>query len=187
MSDRLKRAAAERAAAIVEDGMVVLGTGSTAVFAVEARAQGHRRGLSCVGISIAKGTEMQAISLGIKISDLKARPVVDLVVGGPDAVDLRSFSLTKGMGGALLREQIVACANRRMAVIIDPTKLAYPFGVPLPLQVVKFGRPDETSSRFLVQFHAADGRPKPTEDGNLRLDCYFGPTISRRRSIASSV
>src|SRR5262249_60809679 len=49
--DALKRAAAEAAVDLVQDGMVVgLGTGSTAAFAGEGLARGHRPGVRFFGI-----------------------------------------------------------------------------------------------------------------------------------------
>ena len=55
--DALKRAAAEAAVELVEDGMVVgLGTGSTAAFAVDALARRYRQGLRFLGIATSERT-----------------------------------------------------------------------------------------------------------------------------------
>ena len=68
-SDALKRAAAEAAVELVEDGMVIgLGTGSTAAFAVEALARRHRQGLHFLGIPTSERTAAQARAAGIPLT-----------------------------------------------------------------------------------------------------------------------
>ena len=63
-ADRLKQAAGEAAAALVEDGMVVgLGTGSTAAFAVAALGRRVAEGLRIVGIPTSERTAAQAREL----------------------------------------------------------------------------------------------------------------------------
>src|SRR5579864_280179 len=64
--DELKRAAAEAAVGLVENGMIVgLGTGSTAKLAVEALARRVKDGLRIVGVPTSEVTARQAQSAGI--------------------------------------------------------------------------------------------------------------------------
>jgi ribose 5-phosphate isomerase A len=138
----LKRAAAEAAVELVEDGMVVgLGTGSTAAFAVAALAERHRQGLRFVGIPTSERTAIQATAAGILLTSFAEHRWIDLTIDGADEVERGTLNLVKGLGGALLREKIVAAASRRLAIIVDETKLVDRLGtqVALPVEVVAFG------------------------------------------------
>ena len=177
----LKRQAAEAAVAEVQPGMVLgLGTGSTAALAVEALGRRVRDGLRVIGIPTSERTAAQAQALGIELTDLATHPQIDLTIDGADQVDPATLTLIKGLGGALLREKIVAAASRRMTVIVDQSKLAAQFGrgVRLPVEVVRFGW--QATMRH-VQVAGADpalrrspaGEPFVTDGGNLILDCAF--------------
>ena len=114
MSDELKRQAAEAAVAEVRDGMAVgLGTGSTAAIAVELLGARVRDGLQIVGVPTSERTAVQARSLGIPLGTLAEHPSLDLTIDGADEVHTGTLDLIKGLGGALLREKIVAAASRR--------------------------------------------------------------------------
>ena len=118
--DALKRAAAEAAVELVQDGMVVgLGTGSTAFFAVEALAQRHRQGLRFLGIPTSERTAAHATAAGIPLTSFAAHRLIDLTIDGADEVERGTLNLIKGLGGALLREKIVAAASQRLAIIVD--------------------------------------------------------------------
>ena len=115
MTEDLKRQVAEAAAAQVEDGMVVgLGTGSTAALMIEALGRRVRAGLRILGIPTSEASAAQAQALGIPLTDLGANPVIDLTIDGADEVHAETLTLIKGLGGALLREKIVAAASRRI-------------------------------------------------------------------------
>jgi len=84
----LKRAAAEAAVELVQDGMVVgLGTGSTATFAVDALARRHRQGLRFLGIPTSERTAEQAKALGIPITSFAEHRWIDLTIDGADEVE----------------------------------------------------------------------------------------------------
>src|SRR4051794_41401454 len=100
-----KRAAAEAAALLVLDGMIVgLGSGSTAALAVEAIG---RRAPRIVGVPTSEKTAELARRLGIRLATLAEQPRLDLTIDGADEVETGSLNLVKGRGGALLREKIV--------------------------------------------------------------------------------
>src|SRR5215475_16205443 len=106
--DALKRAAAEAAVKLVQDGMVVgLGTGTTAAFAVEALARRHRQGLHFLGIPTSERTAAQAAAAGIPLTSFAEHRQIDLTIDGTDEVERGTLNLIKGLGGALLREKIV--------------------------------------------------------------------------------
>ena len=88
MSDDLKRAAAARAAALVEDGMRLgLGTGSTAAHFVALLGERVRGGLKVVGVPTSEATRAQAEREGIPLTTLDETPELDLTVDGADEID----------------------------------------------------------------------------------------------------
>ncbi|MDB5074041.1 MAG: ribose-5-phosphate isomerase RpiA, partial [Chloroflexi bacterium] len=107
----MKRRAARQAASLVQDGMIVgLGTGSTARLFVEALAERVDLGLHILAVATSEATATQASASGIPLTTLDTYPKLDLVVDGADEVD-PELNLIKGLGGALLREKIVASAT----------------------------------------------------------------------------
>ncbi|HEY1411570.1 MAG TPA: ribose-5-phosphate isomerase RpiA, partial [Rhodopila sp.] len=180
--DARKREAAMAAVAMVEDGMVVgLGTGSTAAFAIERLIARVRGGLRIVGIPTSERSAAQARAGGIELSDFAHHTRLDLTIDGADEIARNTLDLIKGLGGALLREKIVAAASVRLVIIADEPKLVSGLGatVPVPVEVVGFGW--ETTSIRLANLgakpvlrQAADGTAFRTDGGNLILDCHFG-------------
>ena len=116
----MKKAAAEKAVdEYVKDGMTVgLGTGSTAYFAImrvaELVKQGYR--LKCVATS--QQTEDIAVENGIEVVDINDVDYIDVTIDGADEVDPK-LNLIKGLGGALLREKIVAAATQMEVIVVD--------------------------------------------------------------------
>ena len=176
----LKRQAAEAAVAEVRDGMVLgLGTGSTAALAVAALGVRVKAGLRVVGIPTSDRTAEQATELGIPLASFAEHTHIDLTLDGADEVHTGTLDLIKGLGGALLREKIVAAASRRMTVIVDESKLAPSLGrVRLPVEIVTFGwqstlaRLHDAGADVLVR-QGPDGAPFRTDGGNLIADCAF--------------
>ena len=121
--------------------VVGLGTGTTAAFAVETLAQRHRQGLRFVGIPTSERTAAQAAAADIPLSSFGEHGHIDLTIDGADEVERGTLNLIKGLGGVLLREKIVAAASRRLAIIVDGTKLVNRLGTraPVPVDVVAFG------------------------------------------------
>ncbi|MBF9232115.1 ribose-5-phosphate isomerase RpiA [Microvirga alba] len=186
MSDNLKRAAAERAAALVSDGMRLgLGTGSTAAYFVSAIGERVRGGLKVVGVPTSEATREQAQREGIPLTTLDETPELDLTVDGADELD-DGLRLIKGGGGAHLREKIVAAASRRMIVIADSSKRVATLGrFPLPIEVVPFGlKATEIAIAKLLKGlglstdlrlrNGKDGTPFVTDSGNFILDAHLG-------------
>jgi ribose 5-phosphate isomerase A len=178
--DAQKRAAAEAAASLVEDGMVVgLGTGSTAWFVIEALIRRGRDGLRIVGIPTSERSAAQARAGGIPIGGFDQHRQIDIDIDGADEILRGPLHLIKGLGGALLREKIVAAASRRLVIVGDETKLVDRLGkTSVPVEVVTFGW--EVTSERLARLGSnpvlrlADGQPFRTDEGHLILDCAFG-------------
>jgi len=187
--DALKRAAAEAAVELVEDGMIVgLGTGSTAAFAVDALARRHRQGLRFLGIPTSEQTAVRAKAAGIPLTSFAEHRQIDLTIDGADEVERGTLNLIKGLGGALLREKIVAAASLRLAIIVDGTKLVDRLGMrtPVPVEVVAFGLEATQASLEMLGASARlrlmpAGDPFVTDSGNRILDCSFGPVADPAR------
>jgi ribose 5-phosphate isomerase A len=181
--DELKRAAAIRAIEEVEDGMVLgLGTGSTAAFVVEGLGRRVASGLRVVGIPTSERTAAQARRLGIPIATFAEYQSLDLTIDGADEVELGTLNLIKGLGGALLREKIVAAASQRLVVVVDQEKLVDRLGehTPIPVEVTQFGW--QATAVALAKLgcaperrYSANEQPYVTDEGNYILDCRFGP------------
>jgi ribose 5-phosphate isomerase A len=193
-SEQEKEAAAEYAAGLVEDGMVVgLGTGTTAVKMVDALGSRVRKGLHFVGVPTSERTAQQARALGITLRSLDEAGELDLNIDGADEVDPQ-LDLVKGHGGALMREKLVASAARRFAVMVDESKLVERLGeqFPIPVEVVTFGW--STTQRRLealgLTCELRGGRDTPylTDNHNYILDCHVADAHRRStRELADAV
>jgi ribose 5-phosphate isomerase A len=178
-----KQQAAHRAVEYVQSGMTVgLGAGSTALLATRRLGQLLREGRlrDIIGFPCSREIEAEARCLGIPLT-MNPPALVDLTIDGADEVD-PDMNLIKGGGGALLHEKIVAQSSHREIIIVDETKLSPVLGThwPLPVEVIPFGW--HTQRDFLVSLGAqvslrrrGDGTPFRTDQGNLILDCAFGP------------
>jgi len=192
--NQLKTAAAESAAAQVTDGMIVgLGSGSTAALAVSALGRRVREGLRVVGIPTSESTAAQARALGIPLTSLADESQIDMTIDGADEVEEGTLNLIKGLGGALLREKIVASASKRVVIVIHDSKLVSRLAVhqPVPVEVVPFGwlatarRLSDLGARPLLR-RDADGKPFISDGGHYILDCAFEPIVSPE-SLASGL
>ncbi len=170
------------AARRVEPGMRLgLGTGSTVACFLRCLAEriGREELPGVLGVPTSVRTEEQAAELGIPLAPGGEVGRPDLVVDGADEV-APDLGLVKGLGGALLREKVVAQAADRMLVIVDEAKLVRRLGerAPLPVEAVPFGAADQV--RWLEDLGArpvlrkdADGRPLLTDNGHVVVDCWF--------------
>jgi ribose 5-phosphate isomerase A len=176
-----KQRAAEAALPLIKSGMVVgLGTGSTADYFLQALAAALKAGKlkDIIGVATSRQSEYRAAELGIPLTTLARSPVVDLTVDGADEVD-PNLNLIKGLGGALLREKIVAQNSRQLVIIADSSKSVTKLGTkaPLPVEVVTFAH--ETHEEFFRSLGAeptlrkSGGMIFNTDNGNLIYDCKF--------------
>lgn len=178
-----KRMAARRAADLVEDGMTVgLGTGSTAKYMIERLGERVAVGLKIEAIPTSIDSAEKAVQAGIKLTDFSQHRVLDIAIDGADEVQRGTLHLVKGLGGALLREKIVAQSAKRFVVIVDDRKPVDHLGerAPIPVEVVFFGW--ECTAERLTECGAVAVKPRMdshghhyiTDNGNLILDCVFG-------------
>jgi ribose 5-phosphate isomerase A len=175
LSDAGKRSAGQAAAELVEDGMVLgLGTGSTVAHFLDAVAA---RELEVAGVPTSEATASRCRELGIRLVDPADVERLDLAVDGADELDA-ALNLTKGGGGALLREKVVASMAERFVVIATPDKLVTRLAdsFPLPVEVVPFALGPVERSLAALGFSITrrtddQGQLARTDNGNLLLDC----------------
>lgn len=134
--DAEKKACAEAAALLVEDGMLLgLGTGSTVAFLLPAIA---RRGLRLTCVATSPRTAEAAIALGLSVVEFDTITRLDMAIDGADQVAPDNW-LIKGGGAAHTREKIVEAAADRFVVIADSSKVVARLVAPVPVELVAFG------------------------------------------------
>lgn len=181
-AEDMKRLAGVRAVDFVENGMTVgLGTGSTVYYTLLDLARRMKEdGLHIIGIPTSKATEKIAAELGIPLTRLTSRTSIDLTIDGADEVD-PDLNLIKGMGGALLREKIIAANSHVEVIIADESKLVKRLGTrsPLPVEVLRFGH-EKLGDRFrelgaspVLRTEKNGSRPFITDSDNYIYDLRF--------------
>jgi len=171
-AEAAKRVAGEAAAACVRDGMRVgLGTGSTVRYAIEALgAAGHD--LTCVATS--SSTEELAAHVGLRLVSPDEAIRLDVTIDGADEVD-DDLNLTKGGGGALTREKVVAAMADRFVVVVDRSKVVPrlgPFGT--PIEVLSFAPAVVVERLRSLGAASVDRRDELSDNGGVLLDARFG-------------
>jgi ribose 5-phosphate isomerase A len=194
--DDLKRAAARRAIEYITSGSVIgLGTGSTVRPLLdvlgERLAAGELRDV--VAVPTSEDTAARCRALGIPLTTLDEHPRLALAVDGADEVGPR-LDLIKGLGGALLREKLIALAAKRFVVVADASKRVRKLGTrsPVPVEVVRFGW--TTHLAFFAALGAVPalrrtvaGDPFVTDEGHYIVDCRFPHGIADPRALARTL
>lgn len=185
--DALKRAAAREALSRVRSGMRIgLGTGSTMRHFVDLLGAALSEGLlsDVVGVPTSEATAAQARDVGIPLQELHQAQPLDVAVDGADEVDA-TLDLVKGLGGALLREKMVAQAAEHFIIIVDQGKCVERLGTrnPLPIEVVPFAWEThvlafaEEPGIEARRRQSGDGTPYRTDNGNFIIDLTFARGI----------
>ncbi|MCK6586837.1 MAG: ribose-5-phosphate isomerase RpiA [Polyangiaceae bacterium] len=177
---------ADKALTRVATGMVLgLGTGRAAEAFIERLGERARGGLLVRGVPTSQRSEDLARRMNIEVVTLADVDRIDIAFDGADEV-APDLSLTKGLGGALLRERVVASEAAKFVVLVTAEKLVEKLGTrsPIPVEVVPFAAP--TIGRRLKKLGAtavlrqkADGHgPYQTDNQNWIFDVSFGPIES---------
>jgi len=172
-----------------------LGTGSTVAHFLDVLAARIRAGTvtGLVAVPTSVRTEERARELGIPLAKLDEAAPLDLTVDGADEVG-PGLDLIKGLGGALLREKMVAQASRRLVIMVDDSKEVGRLGmrVPLPVEVIRFGWRAQLT--FLRQIGgeptlraSEDGSPFVTDNGNHMLDCRFAEGLDDPEAVEDAL
>ncbi|MGH2562274.1 MAG: ribose-5-phosphate isomerase RpiA [Thermomicrobiales bacterium] len=184
------------AALLVEpDTRVGLGSGSTAEAFIRALGDRVSEGLLIEGIATSRNTERLASSLAIPLVSIDRIDSIDVGVDGADEID-PALNLTKGRGGALLFEKLVARACRQFVVVAASEKVVPRLGMrtPLPVEVVPFAWHHTSAALealgLSVTLRRLDAAPSShpflTDGGHFILDCVTGP-VSDAPSLANLI
>ena len=172
-----KKSSGQAAAKLVKAGMVVgLGSGTTVAYVVRTLARSKSK---AIFIPSSSATQKLASELDLKLGSLEEHPKLDLMIDGADEVD-PDFNMIKGGGGAQTREKIVAGAARKVAIVVDRTKLVGQLGerTPVPVEVLPFVH--KFTMRMLAELKGepalriiTTGTPFVTDNGNYIVDVKF--------------
>jgi ribose 5-phosphate isomerase A len=201
-----KREAARTAvAAVPNDAVLGLGSGTTAELMLQVLAERVHAGLRVTGVPTSERTGRLAAQLGIPLTRFDDVGALDMSIDGADEVLLPGLDLVKGRGGALLHEKLIAASSRYRVIIVDATKLVAELAIhaPVPVEVVSFGWRHTAArvaalgaqpTRRVLPGTAPGSKPgsdpgaaaanapgEPvappflTDSGNYILDCAFAP------------
>lgn len=166
----MKQAVARAAVEYVRNGIIGVGTGSTANYFIDALAEVKGRIDGAVASSEATAARLK--HHGISVLDLNNAGELEIYVDGADEIT-EHFAMIKGGGGALTREKIVAACSKKFVCIADASKLVGVLGqFSLPVEVIPMAR--SYVARELVKL---GGQPRlregfTTDNGNVILDVY---------------
>lgn len=176
-----KRVALEAVKHVREGFLVGLGSGTTVAYAIQEIGKKIRQGLQVLGVPTSHQALMLAVSYSIPLTTLDEHPKLDLAIDGADQVD-GELNLIKGMGGALMREKVVASAAKQFVVVADETKLVEKLGTkqPIPVEVLPFAlstvvaRVEDLGGKAVLREGERKVGPVVTDNGNFILDVTFG-------------
>lgn len=180
MSDRTtaKRAAGRAAVAAIDDESVVgLGSGSTAAIAIAALGERVADGLAVRGVPTSWQARQRAREAAIPLTDLDTDRV-EVAIDGADQV--APGAVLKGGGGAHVREKIVDSDADRLLIVVDDSKIVDAIDQPVPLAVLpEARRPVGEAIAALggdAETRMATRRDGPvlTDDGAIVVDADFG-------------
>lgn len=119
----------------------------------------------------------------MRLTDLEARPQLDIAFDGADEVD-SGLNLIKGGGGCLTQEKIVASAAKKLVIIADYTKNSQQLGqkwtkgipievIPMSYVVVKNKIEQLFGGQAVLRMAKAKAGPLVTDNSNFVLDWQF--------------
>lgn len=181
-----ERAAKAAVDALVRSGMRLgLGTGSTALPAVryigKLLQEGTLKDIRAVSTSFQ--TTIECETLGIPLFGLNSPEIggrLDLTIDGADQLDPQG-NCTKGGGGALLAEKILAYNSTRFALVMDASKITQQLGqtFAIPVEVIPEARLPVTlalqdlGAEVCLREAVRKAGPVITEHANILLDIRF--------------
>ncbi|HTY02661.1 MAG TPA: ribose-5-phosphate isomerase RpiA [Rhodocyclaceae bacterium] len=187
--DELKQAVARAARDYIEahvpaGSIIGVGTGSTANLFIDELAAIKDRVAATVASS--EATRKRLESHGIKVLDLNDVAAMPVYVDGADEVTA-TLAMTKGGGGALTREKIVAAVADVFVCVCDQSKLVDRLGrFPLPVEVIPMAR-----AYVARELASLGGEPRlregfTTDNGNVILDVH-GLSIADPAALETSI
>ena len=176
----------------VKDGYIIgLGSGRAATAFVKSLAVLLReKNLKILGVPTSLQIKIIAEEGGINLIEADQVQKIDVVFDGADQIDQHRY-LIKGGGGALLRENILINAAKKVVIMADKSKFVKNFNRTVPVEVHPLAR-----NIVVKSIHKLGGKPKIrtiergypfiTENGNVILDCNFG-VIKNPKTLAQKV
>lgn len=192
MSNAKVNAAKSAIKLIPSSGAIGLGSGSTV--AIFAKELGRRTSKGEVEVRVVPSSYQAyqlAIEHGIALTNLDLDPSLLLTVDGADEVD-KNLNLTKGGGGALFQEKIVASASERLIIIVDESKLVDCLGTTfqIPVEILPFSlgvvlrKIEALGITPTVRKAEKKMGPVVTDNGNFILDLKFPKPITEPAKVA---
>jgi len=178
--DNAIRALSLDALKFVKDGYVVgLGSGRAATAFVKSLStfvKTKKINIKCIPTSMQ--IKLIAEKGGLTLIDVDQIDKIDVVFDGADQIDKNKF-LIKGGGGALLKENILISAAKKVIIMADKSKFATNFNRTVPIEIHPSAR--KIIARNILKIGGIAtlrvlerGYPFVTESGNIILDCDFG-------------
>ena len=192
----IKMNAAKSAIALIpKQGAMGLGSGSTV--AIFAKELGQRIASGDADVSVVPSSYQAyqlAIDYNIPLTNLDLTPELVLTIDGADEVD-KELNLTKGGGGALFREKIVASASKKLVIIVDESKLVDHLGTKfhIPVEVFPFSlgivqkKIRQMGIEPILRQAVKKMGPVVTDNGNFILDLKFPKPILNPAQIATDL
>ncbi len=158
---------------------------------VRALAKKFPAGAGLTLVASSRATEELAAEVGLTVRPLAEGDRFDLMLDGADEVTPR-LDLTKGGGGALLREKLLARLASELVIMVDHTKLVAFLGEksPIPIEVVPFARPvllhawESMGHRVTLRRRDDGAGVYRTDNGNEILDLRPGEPMADPRAFA---
>ena len=190
--DDAMKASSLDALKFVKNGHVIgLGSGRAATALVRSLAdfvKTKKYDIRCVPTSMQ--IKLIAENVGLQLIEADQIDTVDLVFDGADQIDKNRF-LIKGGGGALLKENILINASKKVVIIVDKSKFVTNFNRAIPVEIHPSARTiiSKTILRIVGKPNLRTlerGYPFVTENGNVILDCNFG-TIKNPKNLREKI
>ena len=179
-----KRKAVLKSLQPIKNGWIIgIGSGSTTAYAISELGRMTKSGRLDVSIvPTSHQVENLAIAHGINMMSMSEAHTLDYAIDGADQVEQTTLNLIKGGGAAMLREKVVDSAARRLAVVVDETKISRHLGgkQTVPLEVLPFAYKSVQASvarmggKARLRESAGKAGPVITDNGNFVLDADYG-------------
>ena len=176
--DAIKALSKDALKLIKNNQIIGLGSGRAAtafVKSLSAFVKKNKLNIRCIPTSLQIKLEAEKGKLHLMDTILDK---IDIVFDGADQID-KGKNLIKGGGGALLRENILISAAKKVVIMADDSKFVTNFKRDIPVDVHPLARNTviKTISKIggKPSIRTLDrGYPFVTENGNIILDCNFG-------------
>jgi len=164
---------------VKNDYVVGLGSGRAATALVKSLStfvKTKKINIKCIPTSMQ--IKLIAEKGGLALIDADQIDKIDVVFDGADQIDKNKF-LIKGGGGALLKENILISAAKKVIIMADKSKFVTNFNRTVPIEVHPSARKIITKNILKIggvpTLRVLErGYPFVTENGNVILDCDFG-------------